>query len=124
MASILIIDDEETLCEMLKLLLEEEGYAVTAVTNGDEAVKAYRKKPYDLIVTDIFMPVKDGIETILELKEDHPDLKIIAISGGGSAGIGVRDALIAAEEFGANHTFHKPISRSEFLKAVHELLGE
>jgi len=83
MARILIIDDEPQLLDMLGQTFEREGYDIVKASNGKEGIKLYRENPVDLIITDIIMPEKEGIETIFELRKDFPDLKIIAISGGG-----------------------------------------
>ena len=120
MARILIIDDEVQILNMLRQMLEGEGYEVIDAPNGKEGIRRYRENPADLIITDILMPEKEGIETIQELKRDFPDVKIIAMSGGGRVGPG--DYLHLAKMLGAQHTFAKPIEREELLKAVRELL--
>ena len=83
MARILIIDDEPTILLMLKKMLERSGYVVDMAINGKEGMELFAKFPADLIITDIVMPEKEGLETIREIKKDHPHVKIIAISGGG-----------------------------------------
>ena len=120
MAKILIIDDDSQIPDMLGQTLEREGYEVVRASNGREGMKINRKTPVDLIITDIIMPEKEGIETILELKRDFPHIKIIAISGGGH--IEAEDYLYIAENIGAHRTFTKPIKRDELLKAASELL--
>jgi YesN/AraC family two-component response regulator len=77
-------------------------------------------KAVDLVITDIIMPEKEGIETIRELQRDFPSVKIIAISGGGR--INAQHILEAARSFGVTHTLAKPLGRSELLKAIQELL--
>ena len=120
MSHILIIDDESQIRLMLRKLLESEGYTVTVASNGIEGIKCYNENPVDLIITDIFMPDKEGIETIIELKEKHPDIKIIAMSGGG------RNATTAylhmAKSLGANLTFEKPIRKEALLEGVRKLI--
>ena len=101
-------------------MLERAGYKVMEASDGKEGVKLYRDKPCDLIITDIIMPEKEGIETIRELKRDFPDIKIIAMSGGGR--IGAEDYLHMAKMLGVQRTFAKPIEREEFLGAIRELL--
>ena len=88
MARILIIDDDVQVLAMLEQTLEQEGYEIVTAANGKEGVRLYREDPSDLIITDLIitdliMPEKEGLETIMELKRDFPDVKIIAISGGG-----------------------------------------
>ena len=80
---VLVIEDEPQMRKMLKQMLEEKGCDVVEASDGNEGIKLYRANPFDLIVTDIIMPEKEGIETIMELKKDFPYVKIIAISGGG-----------------------------------------
>jgi DNA-binding response OmpR family regulator len=120
-ARILIIDDEDQIRTMLRQLLEHEGYEVMEAPDGREGIKTYRSKPADLIITDIVMPEKEGIETIMELKQDYPDVKIIAMSGGGR--IEPETYLKMAKNFGALLTFTKPIQTRQLLNAVKGLLN-
>jgi len=83
MARILVIDDDIQILEMLGQTLEREGYEVVDALDGKEGMRLYREAPTDLVITDIVMPEKEGVETIMELKRDFPDVKIIAMSGGG-----------------------------------------
>ena len=121
MASILIIDDDVQVLDMLRQTLECGGYEVVDAPNGKEGIRLYRENPADLIITDIIMPEKEGIETIIELKRDFPDVKIIAISGGGR--ISSEGCLSTAGKLGARYTFSKPVKREELLAAVRELIG-
>ncbi|MDM8549209.1 response regulator [Desulfobacterales bacterium HSG2] len=120
MARILIIEDDSLVRSMLKATMEREGHEVLDAPDGIKGAKLYREKSADLVITDIVMPDKEGIETILELKRLSPGLKIIAISGGGR--IGPETYLELAGKFGAERTFVKPIDRKELVKAVQELL--
>ncbi|MEJ2657360.1 MAG: response regulator [Desulfobacterales bacterium] len=120
MATILIIDDDEQFRTMLRQLIERNGHEVKEASEGKEGIKVYRESPTDLIITDLIMPGKDGIETIQELKKDFPDIKIIAISGGGR--LGPQDYLHLAKMLGAKRTLTKPIELPELLKAIEELL--
>ena len=120
-ARILIIDDEEQIREMLTQMLSREGYQVVNAKNGKEGMAACRENPVDLIITDIIMPEKDGIEMILELRHDFPNLKVIAISGGGR--LGPNGYLEMAKKLGAHRTFFKPFNRKEIIDGVKELLG-
>jgi CheY-like chemotaxis protein len=116
MTHILIIDDEAQVRLMLRKLLESEGYTVTEASNGIEGVKCYHENPADLIITDIIMPDKQGIQTIRELKKEYPDVKIIALSGGGK---GTPDGYLnLAKQSGAMQTIEKPIRKGELLKAI------
>jgi len=120
MARILIIDDDVQILDMLRQILKSEGYEVVEAADGREGIRLYREDPADLIITDIIMPEKEGIETIMELKRDFPDVKIIAISGGGR--IGPEEYLPMAEMLGAKRTFSKPVERKQLLNAVRKLL--
>ncbi|MFO7554909.1 MAG: response regulator [Desulfobacterales bacterium] len=120
MADILIIDDDDQFRVMLRKLIERNGYEVIDASGGQEGIKLYRENPTDLIITDLIMPDKDGIETIQELKQNFPDVKIIAISGGGR--LDPQGYLYLAKMLGAQRTLTKPIELPELLKAIEELL--
>ncbi|TQV78512.1 response regulator [Denitrobaculum tricleocarpae] len=122
MAKILVVDDEPLICEMLEVFLSRAGHDVTAVTDGKQAVKAVESTPVDLVVADIVMPEKDGLETIMELQKKRPELKIIAISGGSR--IGNFDFLAMAKKLGACKTFYKPLDNSALLVAINECLED
>jgi len=122
MARILVIDDDEQVLDMLYESLTREGYDVLRASNGEQGLRLYRQKPVDLIITDIIMPEKEGIETIIELRRDFPDVKIIAMSGGGR--IGTKDYLHLAKIFGVQRTFTKPVAREQLLDAIKALLKE
>jgi DNA-binding response OmpR family regulator len=121
MARVLIIDDEESICEMIKMLLESEGFDVETANDGEEGVACYCENPADVVITDIFMPKKDGIEIMLELQGAMNPIKFIVISGGGKAGVSMEDVFEAAKEFGAHYTFAKPFEGRELIAAVKDL---
>jgi len=121
MARILVIDDEPNILMMLKRMLEKAGYDVDIAVNGEEGLALFKKFPADLIITDIVMPEKEGLETIRELKKEYPNVKIIAISGGGR--IDSREYLESARLFGAEKIFKKPFRQKEMVAAVKELLS-
>ena len=122
MARILIIDDEPQIRSMLKLMLEREGYEVVEAPDGVEGIKVYRQNPADLIITDLIMPNKDGIGMIIDLKKEFPNVKIIAMSGGG---LNKPDGYLkGAKKLGAACTLTKPIDREKMLEAVREILKE
>jgi CheY-like chemotaxis protein len=120
MKSILVVDDDKYIRILLKKLFEQEGYAVQTAENGNSAVKSLYEKPADLVITDIIMPEKEGLETIMELRRDFPNLKLIAISGGGL--IHANKYLKLAKLMGAQYTFSKPLSIIELKAAVRSLL--
>jgi len=120
MALILIIDDEPQIRSMLKLMLERDGYEVAEAPDGIEGIRIYRQNPADLIITDLIMPNKDGIGVIIDLKKEFPDVKIIALSGGGLNK--PEGYLKGAKKLGAACTLTKPIDRGEMLRAIKDVL--
>jgi CheY-like chemotaxis protein len=120
MPRVLVIDDDLQVRKLLRSLLEREGYEVALADNGKEGLDAYGQAPADLVITDLIMPEKEGIEMILALRQRSPAVKIIAISGG--ARIGPETHLRMAERLGANRTFSKPVDRKALLAAIRELL--
>jgi YesN/AraC family two-component response regulator len=121
MSRILLVDDDAQVRKMLKITLERAGYEIVEAADGCEAVKVYDSASIDLVITDIVMPEKEGIETIMELKSANPAVRIIAISGGGR--INPEDYLKWAQRFGVANTFTKPVDREELLASVAEILG-
>ncbi len=123
MKRILVIDDDRQMRQMLRQMLERQGYEVVDAPNGKEGIELCRQFSIDLIITDIIMPEKEGVATIIELRRDFPDVKIIAISGG-SRGIDSQSCLSYAKALGVSHRFTKPFDRKELLEAIQELLGD
>jgi CheY-like chemotaxis protein len=121
MAEILVVDDEEMLRSALCRALKSAGHKVTEAANGKEALAAIRSHMPQVMVTDIVMPVKEGIETILEIRRIYGDLKIIAISGGGHEG--ELSYLRFAEKAGADHVMAKPFSRDDLLRAIEDVIS-
>ena len=121
MARILIIDDEDELRSMLRRMLEQAGHQVTEAVDGAEGIKLYEQDRPDLIITDIIMPEKEGVETIIALRRADPDLPIIAISGGGR--LEATDFLTMAKKLGARRTLSKPFRRDQLLEAVGDCLA-
>src|SRR3989442_7221667 len=113
MPRILVVDDDEPFRKMLHKSLERAGYEVRDAPNGKVALELDREDPSDLIITDPIMPEKEGIETIVEFRRIHPDVKIIAISGG--ARMNSKVNLAMAQRLGANHILAKPFSQQEIL---------
>lgn len=121
MARILIVDDESVIRSTLRQMLENAGHEIYEASNGDEALRSFGQFELDLVITDIIMPKKEGIETIRELRAKAPDVKIIAISGGDRRGRS--DYLGMAIKLGANEVISKPFRREQILKAVQDTLG-
>lgn len=118
---ILIIDDEEMVRETLGKLLERYGYEVVVASDGNEGERIFREQPADLVVLDILMPKRDGLDLLACLKKLSPDLPVIAISGGGKTG--KLDLLPAARHLGAAMTFVKPFNPHILTDAVAQLLS-
>ena len=116
MAYILIIDDNEEFRDLLQRFLGEQGYETAAAPDGREGIKQYLARPADLVITDILMPEKEGIETIRDLRRKFPQVKIIAVSGGGR--IGPDSYLKMAKGVGALRTLKKPVNRTVLLETV------
>jgi len=121
MARILVIDDNEDVRAIVCAVLESAGHEVTHAADGAWGLRAQRESPVALVVTDIFMPEKEGLETIRDLRREYPDLKIIAMSGAG-ARLQADYHLLTAREFGAHSILHKPFEPSALLELVRELL--
>ena len=121
MARILIIDDQTAVRNSLRALLERAGYEVDDAGDGRAGLRLHAARPADVIITDLFMPDFDGIETILELRRAYPAVKIIVISGGDSTGR--LDMRTQAQLLGAHRMFPKPLETQELLNAVRELLA-
>lgn len=120
MARILLIDDDIRVLETYRQMLEYAGYEVVVAIDGKEGIRLFREEPTDLVITDMIMPDKEGLETIMELRRDFPSAKIIAISGGSF--MGPKEYLEIAKQFGATFTLAKPIEQEELLGAVQECL--
>ena len=121
MARILLVDDDIHFSAMLRQLLEREQYEVLAASDGHQAMELLSDDVPDLVITDLIMPDKDGIELVGELRRLHNGIKIIAISGG-SPHLNANGQLKVAKFLGANLTFSKPLVRKEFVSAIKDLL--
>ncbi len=120
MAKILVIDDDEQIRSLLTRVFISLKYDVRTAENGAVGIKMLREESVDLVVTDILMPEKEGLETIMEVKKDFPDMKIIAISGGDRDGC---DFLPMTKPLGADRSLRKPFSIEEITQVVKELLA-
>ena len=119
MTRVLVVDDDFQMREMLGVILERKGYNVKTATDGSAALKLQKEVPFDIIITDIIMPEKEGLETITELRHFFPRIKIIAISGGGRHR--PEGYLELAKQLGADRVLAKPFGTWEILSAVREL---
>lgn len=121
MRKILIMDDDVQVLSLLSRSMELAGFAAATAINGREGQRLLEKQPFDLVITDLIMPEKEGMETISYIKKHFPAMKIIAISGGGR--IGPETYLPAALELGADMAFAKPFAMDELLNGVRGLLN-
>ncbi|HYH20022.1 MAG TPA: response regulator [Azospirillum sp.] len=122
MTKVLVIDDEDmvrlTLCQML----EVAGYEVTEASDGRKGVAMQAAHPADIVLTDILMPGQEGIETIIQLRQLTPGVKVIAISGG--ARVNNVDLLEVARTMGADAVLAKPFTMRELIGALNDCLGK
>ena len=122
MAVIVVVDDDPTIQMIAAELLREGNHAVVAAADGDEALRVLAAMKVDLVVMDMLMPNKDGLETIIEARNLDPDLRILAISSGGRVGVG--DLLRMARLFGADDTYVKPLRLDTFATTIDRMLAE
>jgi CheY-like chemotaxis protein len=122
MALVLVIDDDPQMRTVLKRCLSENKHSVLDAADGREGLWMFRDRRPDLVITDLIMPGKEGIETIREIRNEVPDAKIIAISGGGMT----QDHrfLKAAQKLGANIVIQKPLKMAALVEAVNSLLED
>lgn len=120
MALILLAEDEDKLRSIVALILEREGHVVEPAANGEEALSLALQQNFDLLITDILMPEKDGLELIVDLRHTNTEIKILAMSAGSR--FDATHYLKKAHDSGANLTLLKPFNRQEMLEAVNFLL--
>jgi CheY-like chemotaxis protein len=118
---ILVVDDNEDMRLTMKALLEDEGYEVELAANGREAFEVQSARPAHVLVTDLFMPDADGFETIQRFRKEFPEIRIIAMSGGGSTPVLRTDHLPVASEIGAHATLRKPFPFEKLLDALRSI---
>ncbi|MEK9970726.1 MAG: response regulator [Ferrovibrio sp.] len=121
MAKILVIDDNPEFRDILRRHLEANGHAVTLAANGEQGLALLGEGSFDIVLTDILMPQRDGVEVLREAKRRWPDLPVIAVSGGGW--IGATELLAMAERLGADKVLQKPVRRDDLISAVDAALS-
>ena len=120
MKSVLVIDDDPVFCTVVERVLEGGGYAVTSAGDAQTGISRFAELSPDLVIVDILMPGKEGMATILELREASPEIPILAITGGGNFAAG--DVLRIAELLGADNSLKKPFEPSALLAVVRRCL--
>jgi CheY-like chemotaxis protein len=120
MASILVIDDNDPVRGFLRAALESRGHSVAEAAQGRSAVQRLRESPVDLVLTDIYMPDCDGLEVIMTLRREFPEVRIVAMSGGS----GDRNLLMVARQLGAQEVLEKPINVDDLLKTIAAVLAD
>ena len=121
MARILIIDDDAAVRRIMRRVVERMGHEVEEAADGAMGLSLFRQGTFDLVVTDLFMPEKEGIETIMEIREDSPGVKILAVSGG--MALDRMGPLEDAEVLGADASLPKPFAIHDLTAAVQALLS-
>jgi CheY-like chemotaxis protein len=121
MPKILLVDDDDALRKMLRLILTKMGHVVREARDGQEAIEMCEQEEPDLVLTDIVMPGQEGLETIFALRHSKPNVKIIAMSGGGR--ISSTDYLQIAKSLGARRVLAKPFSSEQLSAAIGETLA-
>lgn len=119
MSRILVIDDDQQIRELIREILERASHTVFEADNGVAGLQRMSEETVDVVVTDIIMPDKDGLETITELRKSYPEVRIIAISGGGRRVN--RDYLPTAQAFGADRVLYKPFRPQDVMDAIDEV---
>jgi len=132
MSRVVIIDDEEDIRLVLSEIFDRAGFDVRVASNGDEGLSLIREYGADLVITDIIMPGKDGVQTAYDIRMEFPKTKIIVMSGGGNVApldyepgaITTTAYLASANEIGADMTLTKPFDRHELISAANELIAQ
>ncbi|MEI6889348.1 MAG: response regulator [Bacteroidales bacterium] len=122
MTRILFVDDDLSLAEEMKFLLEETGFEVTTANDGEEAFRIAREKEFDIVITDILLIKSHGADVILHMRQFHPSVKILTISGGGWAS--AQFHLDSARLLGADSCLAKPFSIETLVKEINRLLAK
>jgi DNA-binding response OmpR family regulator len=120
-AHILVVDDDPMVRDVFDKTLKRAGYTVSLVEDGSLVDSILDNQTVDLVITDIVMPRKEGIETIIDIRNAHPDIPIIGISGGGRM-LSSKDYLNLAKGIGVTMTLKKPIEPAELIEAVRSCL--
>jgi len=120
MKKILVVDDDDLIRDLIYEILEPNGYQILLADNGNKALEILDREEVDLIITDIIMPDKEGIETIIDIKKKLPRAKIIAMSGGGQ--LDANSYLSIAKKLGVKATITKPFDPAKLIRTIEEVL--
>ena len=118
MPRVLVIDDNQDIRELMAVALQGEGYSVEQAADGEKGIECQSARPADIVITDIRMPNQNGYDMIAWLREQHPQVKVIATTGGASSEM----YLFAAREMGADALLPKPFNVDQLLRAVRDVL--
>lgn len=118
---VLLVDDDQLVLGTVQEMLSDLGHVVTTATDGEKALNKLQDNRYDLLITDVIMPVKEGIETVAEAKHVQPDIRVIAISGGGRTKN--YDFLNLALKIGANAALQKPFNKQSLEESIAKAMG-
>jgi DNA-binding response OmpR family regulator len=116
-----VIDDDPVFCTVVQGILENDGYSVELAGDAQTGISRFDEMNPDLVIVDILMPGKEGIATILELRENNPEARILAMTGGGNFAAG--DVLRIAELLGADNSLKKPFAPAALLATVKRCLA-
>ena len=122
MASFLIADDDALSREFIGVILNMQGYEFETVSDGEAAIAALKRQSFDVALVDIFMPVKDGIETIIQMRKQFPETRVIAMSGGRTF-MSASTSLDFALQLGAHEVLPKPFSMDGFKAVIGRVLA-
>lgn len=122
MAAILVLDDNDLFRELAVETLRRAGHEVRSAPDGRHVVESLESSPVDLVITDLMMPNRDGVETIMALRQTHPQLPVIAISGDSSVSAAL--CLAIASRLGVGYTLKKPFAAATLLATVDKALGK
>jgi DNA-binding response OmpR family regulator len=120
MTKLLVVDDDELICKWFKDVFEERGFSVRTASNGMEAVDILREASFDVLIIDIVMPKKGGLETVMELRHEHADIPLILMSGKVQVDSDVLTRL--AGQYRAEQVLKKPLELKKVLTAVNKAL--
>ena len=121
MSSVLVIDDDPTVCLVVQRVLEHRGFEVSTACDGQSGLSRFAELNPDLVIVDILMPGKEGIATILEMRENQPEARILAMTGGGT--FAANEVLRIAELIGADNSLKKPFNPAELVATVERCLA-